>query len=50
MEVFIFIVIGLMFGIASYTVAPEGKKEIAAIFGLLFGPVGLIVAALMKED
>lgn len=49
MEVFFWIIVAFMFGAASYAVAPEGKKWLGVILGLLFGPIGLLVSVLMKD-
>lgn len=50
MEVFFWIMVAFMFAAGSYALAPDGKKELAAIFGLLFGPFGLLVALFIKKD
>jgi uncharacterized membrane protein YeaQ/YmgE (transglycosylase-associated protein family) len=48
MEVLIWLMIGCMFGVASMAIADEGNKGLAFVMGLMFGPIGLLVAAITK--
>lgn len=46
----IFIIVALVCCGLGYAIAPDDKKGLGAILGLLLGPIGLIVAALLKSD
>lgn len=49
MEVF-FLIVALVCAGLGYAVATEDKKVLGAVLGLILGPIGVIVAALLKKS
>ena len=45
----ILIVLALVCGGLGYAVAAEDKKGLGAVLGLLLGPIGVLIAAVMKK-
>lgn len=48
MEIFVIIVILLVCGGLGSAVAPKNKTEAGFVLGLMLGPIGILIAAVMK--